>query len=78
MLGGQRFMLNMYTAASAVLKSAEAQEGAHGHGRRRPPVLGQSVGACGWDGRCLCLGLGSSGAKETPPAAGRRGPLLKA
>ena len=58
---------------------AEAQEGAHGHGRRRPPVLGQSMGRV----RAVLTPPGRSwplpkakaprGAKKTPPEAGMQG-----
>lgn len=57
---------------------AEAQEGAHGHGRRCPPILGQSVGHV-WDGHGLCLGLGLLGGLRKPHLRqGRRDPQQKA
>lgn len=70
---------HVHSSLCGAEEPAEAQEGAHGHGRRRPPILGQSTGRV----RAVLTsreqsgplpGVGAPwGAKETPPEAWTQG-----
>ena len=70
---------HVHSSLRGAEEPAEAQEGAHGHGRCRPPILGQSTGRV----RAVLTPWGQSGplpgvrapwgAKETPPEAGTQG-----